>query len=74
MTELHAGAALSENPARNDVAFGNIANVPGNILPPAAIALAAIAPAQFPAAIQPQRIQILSGVSHSSHRKRRCAL
>jgi hypothetical protein len=45
--------------------LGNIANVPANPLP------VAIAPAQFPAAIQPSQIQILSGVSHSSSRTKR---
>jgi hypothetical protein len=65
MSESHAGAALQENPARHDALLGNIANVPANPLP------VAIAAAQFPAAIQPSQIQILSGVSHSSSRKKR---
>ncbi len=39
-------------------------NVPGSIP-------VAIAPAQYPAAIQPSQIQILSGVSHSASRKKR---
>jgi hypothetical protein len=65
MSHVFAAAASQDNPSRNDSILGRVVNVPGNPLriPPAAAA--------FPAAINPNDIQILSGVSHSSSRKKR---
>lgn len=65
MSHIFAAAASHENPARNDSILAHAVIVPANPLP------IAPAPAQFPAAINPNHIQILSGVSHSSSRKKR---
>ena len=65
MSHIFVAAASQEDPARNDSVLGRAVNVPANPLPVIA------APAAFPAAIQPGQIQILSGVSHSSSRKRK---
>jgi hypothetical protein len=65
MSHIFAAAASQDNPARNDSILARAVEVPANplrIVP---------APAAFPAAINPNDIQILSGVSHSSSRKKR---